>query len=554
MRTLIDYLKELDDRAADRVFCHFLERGEGRPVTFREVLGRGFAYAESYRRRGLDQGDVVVIILKHSDDLFYAFVGAMLAGGVPTMMPPATEKQDPALYWSAQEQLFRRIGAKLLVTYPDNVPEISRLADSSATTIITPDDVPAESAERRFPQVEPDDVAFLQFSSGTTGLKKGVALRHRAVIKQIESYAQCLGIGDDDRIVSWLPLYHDMGLIACFILPLLRRIPVVMMDPFEWVCDPTSLFRAIESYRGSFVWLPNFAFNHLCQTVGPEGGHDLGSVKAFINCSEPCKSATFREFATAFASLGAGPSRLQTCYAMAETVFAVTQTEIGQRTPVVKIDPRRFAAEQRAVSSALPDAMEVLSCGRPLPGLAIKVMDEAGEQLGDDHVGEIAVSGECLFDGYFRDSEATSQVLRDGWFLTGDLGFLHHGELYVTGRKKDLIIVHGKNYYGADIEFAANRADGVKKGRCVAFGIHDQRVGSEEVVVVAESETRDKTARLALARAIKQAIAGELGLLVREVRVVPLKWLVKTTSGKLSRRENKRKFLGEKRLAYRLAS
>ncbi len=526
------------------VFCHFVQAGGVSVISHADLLREARRYAAFFRRSGVEPGQVVLIILRHSPELLYSFLGAMLAGAIPSFMPPATSKQDPRLYWSAHEKLFTRIGAGVLLTARDNLPAIRENFASLPLRLLAAED--AEDGESRGGDfsAQPDAIALLQHSSGTTGLKKGVALSHAAVLRQVASYAGALRLAADDRIVSWLPLYHDMGLIACFLLPLVTRTPVVLLDPFEWVVNPGLLFDAVKRYRGTLCWMPNFAFHHLCRAVRPSPAQDLSSMRAWIDCSEPCHPETFGLFARTFAAAGVRPEQLQVCYAMAETVFAVTQTPPGQIPRVLNIDVDACRDHGRIVVAGEGTAHRaLLSTGAAIRGIEVRIRDDRGETLPDDQVGEIAVSGDCLFDGYFKLEEETRRKLRDGWYQTGDLGFLHNGELYVTGRKSDLIIVHGRNYHAHELEYLINQIPGVHPGRNVAAGWFRPEVGSEEVIVLAEFDPAAGADRATLVQAIKQRLLDEAALLVYDVQLVQPGWLVKTTSGKLSRIENLHKYL-----------
>ncbi len=398
-----------------------------------------------------------------------------------------------------------------------------------------------------WPEPGPDETAFLQFSSGTTGLRKGVMLSHRSVLAQIELYSAALSLDAADLIATWLPLYHDLGLIACFILPLVTGTPIVMLDAFEWVSRPVRLFQAVTKHRATLVWLPNFAFNHLAATVPVRPGLDLSSVRAFINCSEPCKIESMRRFAAKFAAINARPDQLQACYAMAEAVFAVTQTGLGHEPATLTVDRTAFVDEQRVVpvssghSAAAP--LELVSTGRLLPGFALRVLGPDGADLPADRVGELAIRGPSMFDGYYRSPEASAEPFRDGWYLTGDLGFVRDGELFVTGRAKDIVIVYGKNFYSHDIEDLAGGVDGVKPGRAVAFGVYNELAGSESVVICAETDETDPDRQAAIAHRVKAAVLSSLDLAVGAVVTVPPRWLIKTSSGKISRAQNRDKYL-----------
>jgi len=241
--------------------------------------------------------------------------------------------------------------------------------------------------------------------------------------------------------------------------------------------------------------------------------------------------------------MGMGRDKLQTCYALAENVFAAAQTRFGAPVPVLRADRQTFLREHRIVPvTEHGDQIEFLSCGRPIDGVEITIRDAAGGLLGDRQVGEITLSGASLFGGYFRNPEETGARLVDGWYRTRDLGFLDQGALFVTGRMDDLLIVHGINYYAHDIEYAANQVPGVIAGRCVAVGEFRPAAGSVEVVVLAEVGASDSHAQAAIKRAAKIKILSDTGLLVHQVGIVPPGWLVKTTSGKISRSENLQRF------------
>jgi fatty-acyl-CoA synthase len=368
----------------------------------------------------------------------------------------------------------------------------------------------------------------------------------------VNRYARTLGLVGSDRIVSWLPLYHDMGLISSFILPLMADVGLVFMDAFEWVEAPSLLFRAMETYHGTHTWLPNFAFHHLCNTAAPGDRFDLSRMKAFIDCSEPCKPETFDLFCARFADLGVTREKLQVCYAMAEAVFAVTQTAVGTPVGVLRVDDQELTANRRA-RDGMPGVptRAFLSVGEPIAGMEIKIVNGEGEALADGDIGEVAIRGVSLFSGYYQLPEETQKRLRDGWYYSRDLGFRRQGYLYITGRNDDLIIVHGKNYYAHDIEFCVQGTDRILPGRAVAVGIYNPVVGTEEIVILAETNMTAAEEKRAGQALLKQYVFDQLGLLIRKVEWVPPGWLIKTTSGKLSRSENKKKYQAQSGLQAR---
>jgi len=413
-----------------------------------------------------------------------------------------------------------------------------------------PASVTATSASRR--RAAPDDVAFIQHSAGTTGLQKGVALSHRTVLRQIDHLAACLRLDESDRIYSWLPLYHDMGLIACFMLPLVRHVPLVMQDPMTWVMQPLAMLELISKYRCTIGWLPNFAFQFSARRVEPSDreGLDLSSVRALVSCSEPVRARSIDEFLAAFAPAGLRADAVQTSYAMAENVFAVTQSGIGGgATPArLWIDAARLRDDRVAVavSSDAPGAVCLVSSGRCLPENEIRILDVDGAEMPDDRVGEIVIRSDSLFSGYWNRPDLTAAVLRDGWYRAGDLGFVHGGEVYVLGRKNDMMIIAGKNVYPEDVEAIAHEHPAVHDGRAVALGVDNAETGTEDLVIVAEVEGDDAFRDAsAIERAIRQAVSTELGVAVRRVFLKPRGFIVKSTAGKPARRDTRAKLLRE---------
>jgi fatty-acyl-CoA synthase len=536
---------------AGRVLANSRARGERTAIIFGdqrwswETLGRRIGGWSSRLADAVPAQEVVLLFLPQVPEAIACFFGAMAAGAVPSFMPLPSAKQEPRRYWAGHRQLLALIRPAVVVAPRAHVEAIAGLCEPGTTRVLVFEDGPPD-AEPTLPQ-EPaaEAVALLQHSSGTTGLKKGVTLGHAAIVAQVETYAATLGASADDTVVSWLPMYHDMGLIACTVMPALLGQTLVLLDPFEWVAAPSMLFEAITVHRGHWVWLPNFAFEHLRRTVPADGSRfDLRSVRAFIDCSEPCRAATFDRFATAFAPLGVQSAQLQVCYAMAETVFAVTQTPPGAPPRRLRVRGDRLAAHE--VVPAPDGDVELLSCGPLLPGCVANI-----ERRDDGcaspvlEVGEIVVSSTFLFSGYYRRPELSAQVLAHGRYRTRDLGFVHDGELYVLGRKDDLLISNGRNYFAHEIEQIANRVEGIKAGRNVALGLYNPDIGSDEVWLVQECGDADPAATRALRRSVRLAVQEQLGLTLRDVVLVPPGWLVKTTSGKISREANLGKLAGK---------
>lgn len=539
----------------DQVSVYLLDsRMPDFPATYRALFERAINFATALLRSDVQPGEVVIIILPHGLDLICSFFGAVLAGAVPSFMPFLTEKLSPDQYRSSLSALFQVAKPAATITYSEFLPEVMRARGDTSTPreILVADEIMANHTDdaSKLPglRTSSEDIVLLQHSSGTTGLQKGVALSHRSVFNQLNSYGKAIKLSTKDVIVSWLPLYHDMGLIAGFLMPILQRIPLVLMSPFDWVRAPARLLRAISTYRGTLSWLPNFAYNFCAQKIRDRDleNVDLSSLRAVINCSEPVYWSSHMMFLERFSAYGFNPEALATSYAMAENVFAVTQGGIEAHLVTETIDRWALLRNQRAELSQQNDnTIKMVSAGKPIDNTSLRVVDHKGESLPDRQIGEIAIRSTCMLTGYYNRPDLTEKAFIDGWFLTGDLGYLAEGELFITGRKKDLIIVGGKNIYPQDLERLASEVDGVHPGRVVAFGMFNEQAGTEEVVVVAEVDQVNLDARQRIADQIRQRITRNSDVALRTAYVVDRGWLLKTSSGKIARSANRQKYQDE---------
>ncbi len=527
---------------AERGITMFSAAGETR-VGYREVSQRIDQATAALSFLGVAPGDRIVLILPQGVELVTAFFACISAGAIPSILPPVSQKQDPQLYWRDIQILLERIKGKALITFPAYAVDAQQLLANGSTLVVTMPVLMAMDAPPLSRHVaKPRDIAFLQHSSGTTAVKKGVTITHAAAVAQLEAYAGSLSIRPDDCVVSWLPLYHDMGLIACLLLPVALGLDLVMIDTFEWLISPGLLFAAIEKHRGTLVWLPNFAFQHLTDIVSRERRYDLSSMRAFINCSEPCRADTMRAFAARFAGEGAGEGSVAVCYAMAETVLAVTQTPLGSAPKTFSARGVDFSIGSRIEPAGeKPSPQDFVSCGPPISGADVAIFSDTNAALGAGIVGQIAVRAPYLFEGYYALPQETAHVFHDGWYLTGDLGFMHDGELYVSGRLKDTLIIRGKNIMAHDVEAVISRVGGVKRGRVVAIGVFDEATGSDHLVVVAERSDAGPASK-DLKAAVRREATRVMGIAVSRVYIAPAGWIVKSTSGKLNRKESFQKF------------
>lgn len=504
---------------------------------FRETV---LQYGALLAQQGIVSGDMVIIAHPDIVTSIYAFWGALAIGAMPSMFPTRTEKLDIDIYTQNLSQLVTRSNVKAIVT-----------SDSSATQlplmpcpIIRPSMLYLPALAVPIIQPSAESIAFLQHSSGTTGLQKGVALSHQAVLNQLASYSDAINLNAHDVIISWLPLYHDMGLIAGFLLPLMQGIPLILMSPFDWIAHPALLLNSIDRYNGTLCWLPNFAYNHMARRIRKRDsdGLSLATMRAFINCSEPVRHDSHNQFLKRFADTQITQQHLTVCYAMAENTFAVTQTPTGQVAHIDTID--QAILENNQIAKPSTDGLHIVSCGYVLKHTQIRIVDDHANPLDERHVGEVLISSDCMLTHYHQRPDLQPFTI-DGWYRTGDMGYIANQQLYIIGRKKDIIITSGKNIYPQDIEAIVNRVEGVHIGRSVVFGVMDARDGTERIAVVVELDNETQIDEQTLKKKIRQVIGQQTTVSASFVSLVPDKWLIKTSSGKIARAANYQKWLKE---------
>jgi len=517
-----------------------------------ELLREASRAAAWLQQSGVRAGDVCALIIRHHPRFYPLYLGVVRLGAIPAVLAYPNARIHPDKYVDGLVGMSRRSGLDWVLTEEGLVPLVGGLVsrpESSVRGILLPfeEDWPSDPKATLEPlDVDPGSPCLLQHSSGTTGLQKGVVLSHAAVLGHVQAYAEAVALEAADRVVSWLPLYHDMGMIAAFHLSLAAGVPLVQMDPFQWVAAPGLLFEAIAQEGGTLAWLPNFAYSILAGRVHDEelAAVRLDGMRLFINCSEPVRAESHQRFLERFRHAGARSGMLSACYAMAETTFAATQTSPGAQARVLHVDREELGRGRAVPVAPGPAARACVSSGRPIQGCELFVVGETGDDLGPGQVGELAVKSDWMFDGYRNNPEDTERSLRAGRYSTGDYGFTLDGEWFVIGRKKDIIIVAGKNLYPEDIEDALLGVAGVLPGRVVAFGLEDAASGTEAVAVVAETGLEGERERKQLTRAIVKA-GMAVDVTIAKVFLVPPRWLIKSSAGKPSRKANRQRVLDE---------
>jgi fatty-acyl-CoA synthase len=557
--TLNEPVIERARKDPDRLALVFIdEDGTTEHVTTGQIHAESVAFAQALQQLNIGPKDLVVLVLRHSRVLLSAFWGALYLGAIPAIFPFLTPKLDPGLYFERVRKLVEFEGVRAVITFPEFKQELTALLAGIGCEVLSTDEVAAAEEEAAaeadsslfWKDPSGENIALLQHSSGTTGLHKGVALSHGAVVRYINSYNKSLKITPDDVFVSWLPLYHDMGLIGGFVMPMVSGVPLVLMSPFHWVRDPKILLQAIDKYRGTICWVPNFSLNHSVRTIRERDlqGLDLSSWRVLIDTSETVRLDSIEMFLERFGPYGLREETITAAYGMAENVFVISQTPVGQRAPVDWVNIEALQKDGRAVpvEPGSPGSTPVMGCGLPIDGVEIAVVDEKGQHLPERRVGEFIIRSEFMLTEYYERPDITAEAIRDGWYYSSDIGYLAGGQVYVSGRKKDMIIVGGKNIFPQDLEAIANVTPGIHPGRAVAFGVTDERMGTESIVMVCELTNKATPEEYqAIERDLRARVARETEVTLGDLRLVDKRWVIKTSSGKHARPDNRAKYLKE---------
>jgi acyl-CoA synthetase (AMP-forming)/AMP-acid ligase II len=510
---------------------------------------RAWGVAQHLLHRGLRRAERVVVMLPTGPDWLSAFFGTLFAGGVPVPVGPTFSFGGIDKYIRTVHHIAVDAGAAFFVGGEHAEAHLSTLRENNPTLkhFLRPEALTGgPPSTRPLPSPLADDLAVLQYTSGTTSLPKGVMIRHGALLANAHMIGKRVGMGSHDVGVSWLPLFHDMGLVGALMTSLYWQYPLLLMPVESFLMHPRRWLQYITRLRASLAAAPNFAYQTAVDRIVERHaqGVDLSSWRCAFNGSEMVKGATLRAFSDRFGQRGFQASAFLPVYGMAENTLAATFPP--RETPWTACTVERDALEQSRVVPSAPGngAVEVVAVGTPLAGTQVAVHDAQGHEQPQGRLGEIVVKSPSLMDGYFRNEPATARVLRDGWLHTGDLGFVHAGQLFVTGRAEEVIIKRGRNYYPDELEAAAIEAadNGVVRG-AAAFGCPDEATGTESVVLVLETKSISAEEREALDRAVNGMLIGGFGIRADVTIFVPQRTIPRTTSGKVQRTALRARYL-----------
>ena len=511
-------------------------------LTYRELYAEVHRRAAHFSRLGLRKGDRVALMINEAHEFILTFLGAVVAGVIPASLSPPMATKAGENFLATAARIIDDSGAASLITTDSSKTFAEQLLPRTAASLhlLTVSEAFIEDPPAfEPPEIAPQDTCFLQYTSGSTGTPRGVIVTHANLMSNITIFLGPHGLNcdDDDLAVSWLPLYHDMGLIGLVLGSLTYIGPIVVISTTSFARDPRVWLKVIDKYRATITFGPNFAYSQVVKRLRDQDleALDLSCLRVVGCGAEPIQAQTLRTFAERLAPTGFRAEAFMPSYGLAESTLAVSihPHDAPMKTEIIESESLR---KGKAVTAHANNGkvFEVVSCGLGLPGHELAIVDQDGKQLAEREVGEIVVRGPSVTSGYFRNPQATAASWSDGWLHTGDLGYLADGQLFVCGRSKELIIIRGANYYPQDIEAIVRDLPGIKRGNVVAFGIDE--AGEERLVIVAESDGREGDN---LRKEIAIRSQTETGLTVHSVVLVPVGTLQRTTSGKIQRRRMK---------------
>lgn len=546
--TISDALWRRAEASPDRPHVYLREdEGALRTVTYLDLLNLARRIGGGLRHRGVAPGDTVALMLPTGIDFLGSFQGILAAGAIPVPIYPPARLDRLREYLERQSAILADAGVKTLITVPRAVPvaDVLRSRVPSLRHVVTADDLGGSGeALSSFEEQQGGDPAFIQYTSGSTGAPKGVLLTHDNLLANIRAIGQGLQVRSDDVGVSWLPLYHDMGLIGSWLFCMCRGILIDIQSPLSFLARPERWLWAIHHRRGTLSAAPNFAYELCVRKIRDEDleGLDLSSWRCALNGAEPVSPGTLDRFVERFGPYGFRREALMPVYGLAENSVGLSMPPPGRGPRIDRIARGPFEAEGRAVPTAVDDesALSFASEGIVLPEHEVQIVDDNGDPVEERRLGRLVFRGPSMTPGYFHQPAATAAItLPGGWYDSGDLAYLAGGEIHIAGRRKDLIIKGGRNVVPHEVEEAAGGVDGVRRGCVVAFGLANDRQGTESVVVVAETRETSPQSAQRIEAEVREKIDLAVGVPADIVVLVPPGAVPKTSSGKIRRAATK---------------
>jgi 1-acyl-sn-glycerol-3-phosphate acyltransferase len=508
-------------------------------ISFADLAQDAQQVAVGLQQEGIEPGRSVAIMLPSSRQYLASFFGVLLAGGVPVPIYPPARLSQLEDHLTRHARILANAQASLLITVPEGqaVGSLLRRQVDELRAVVTPETLTEHGGTLRPVATSPDDIALLQYTSGSTGQPKGVILTHANLLANIRAMGDWVQASSDDVFVSWLPLYHDMGLIGAWLGSLYFAMLSVLMPPTAFLVRPWRWLWTIHEHRATISAAPNFAWE-LCLNKVPDEelkGLNLSSLRLLFNGAEPVRPQTLERFAERFGAYGLSAAAIKPVYGLAEAAVGLAFPPLDRGPVIDRIERETFERTTRAVQTGDEPALEVVACGQPLPGYEIRIVDDSGRELADCTAGHLQFKGPSATRGYMANPEATAGLFDGEWLDSGDLAYVRSGDIYLTGRVKDVIIRAGRNIYPYELEEAIGELPDVRKGCVAVFGSADRDMELERLVVVAETRVEDADRVEALRRRIEQRSSDILGVVPDDVLLAPPRTVLKTSSGKIRR-------------------
>lgn len=555
-KTLTELLLLYGEQAPQKAHIYFQnEEGGQEIITYASLLSSSLKVAAGLKAYGLKEGETVAIMQPTHPDFFYIFFGALLAGGIPVPIYPPFRMHMLESYAKLESRILKNAEVRILVTFTEAeklshliqafVPSLKHVVTVKELMKIEEPIVPFKTKSEHF--------AFIQYTSGSTADPKGVLLAHHNLLANIRAYGEAIAVKPDDIAVSWLPLYHDMGLIGMWLGSLYFGIPLILLTPFSFLNHPERWLWAIHYHRGTLSGAPNFAYDLCVRKIDPAliEGLDLSSWRMAANGAEKIYPQTLQAFTKKFAPYGLKQTAMFPVYGLAESTVALALSPLNREFRLDQIQRKAFEEEKKAIPTEEKNNLTFVSCGKPIPGHEIRIVNDENQAVLERHVGNLQFRGPSSMHGYYHNPKATAEVFHDGWLDSGDLAYLADGEVFVTGRRKDLIIKAGRNLYPAEIEELVGVVKGVRQGCVAAFSTNELKregkkrdaASGEFLIIVAETREANKQKKAELLAKIKETVAMNLDIAADDIVLVPPHIVPKTSSGKLQRAACKKMYL-----------
>jgi acyl carrier protein len=515
--------------------------GEEDTLTYEELWQGAERLAAGLQQYGVQPGETVAIMLPTGKDYFFSFYAILLAGAIPVPIYPPVRRSQLEDHLRRHSGILNNCVASMLISMPEAkvIAQLLKSQVGSLRDVITVEELASQTMQFLPPAISASDIAFLQYTSGSTGNPKGVVLTHANLLANVRVMGEAVKADSNDTFISWLPLYHDMGLIGAWFGSLYFAVVLVVMSPLSFLTRPQRWLWAIHQYRGTLTASPNFGYELCLKRITDTDiqGLDLSSLRLAFNGAEPVSPNTIERFTTRFQPFGFRTEAMLPVYGLAESAVGLAFPPIDRKPRVDCVQRETFSESADALPAEPTDenALCFVGSGHPLAGHEIRIVDLGGRELPERQEGYLQFRGPSVTSGYFRNPEATKDLFKDGWLNSGDLAYMVEGEIFITGRSKDLIIRAGRNVYPHEVEEAVGNIPGVRKGCVVAFGTTDPHTGSEQLVVLAETRETERVKTDALRNKITTIASDLLALPPDVVILAPPHTVLKTSSGKIRR-------------------